>query len=101
MKRTAGSREQNYRPEDCGICRATLVGKRGSGFWEGGKGNLSNLSHIFASALYSRFSVFDSQPLYHLLGSRADDYLSLQREMLGAVCIFQTMYNLIESISVG
>ncbi|KAL8736681.1 MAG: hypothetical protein Q9166_000047 [cf. Caloplaca sp. 2 TL-2023] len=32
------SREQNYRPEDCGICKATVVGKRGSGFWEGGKG---------------------------------------------------------------
>lgn len=32
------SREQNYRPEDCGICRAVLVGKKGSGFWEGGKG---------------------------------------------------------------
>ncbi|KAF4537029.1 Zinc finger CHY-type protein [Lasiodiplodia theobromae] len=31
------SREQNYRPEDCGICHATLVGKKGSGFWEGGK----------------------------------------------------------------
>ena len=32
------SREQNYRPEDCGICRMVLVGKSGSGFWEGGKG---------------------------------------------------------------
>ncbi|KAL8715934.1 MAG: hypothetical protein Q9220_000601 [cf. Caloplaca sp. 1 TL-2023] len=32
------SREQNYRPEDCGLCRAVVVGKRGSGFWEGGKG---------------------------------------------------------------
>ncbi|KAL1966961.1 hypothetical protein VTN77DRAFT_3705 [Rasamsonia byssochlamydoides] len=32
------SREQIYRPEDCGICRAVLVGKSGSGFWEGGKG---------------------------------------------------------------
>ncbi|KAI4110907.1 MAG: hypothetical protein LQ339_000909 [Xanthoria mediterranea] len=32
------SREQNYRPEDCGLCRATVVGKKGSGFWEGGKG---------------------------------------------------------------
>ncbi|KAL8722289.1 MAG: hypothetical protein Q9225_001194 [Loekoesia sp. 1 TL-2023] len=31
-------REQNYRPEDCGICRKVVVGKRGSGFWEGGKG---------------------------------------------------------------
>jgi hypothetical protein len=33
-----GSREQNYRPEDCGICHAGLTGKRGTGFWEGGKG---------------------------------------------------------------
>ena len=32
------SREQNYRPEDCGICHALLIGKKGSGFWEGGKG---------------------------------------------------------------
>ncbi|KAE8151198.1 CHY zinc finger domain protein [Aspergillus avenaceus] len=32
------SREQIYRPEDCGVCRAVLVGKAGSGFWEGGKG---------------------------------------------------------------
>lgn len=32
------SREQNYRPEDCGICHTVLIGKRGSGFWEGGKG---------------------------------------------------------------
>ncbi|KAB8235134.1 uncharacterized protein BDW43DRAFT_40999 [Aspergillus alliaceus] len=32
------SREQIYRPEDCGVCRAVLIGKAGSGFWEGGKG---------------------------------------------------------------
>ncbi|KAE8354519.1 hypothetical protein BDV28DRAFT_147060 [Aspergillus coremiiformis] len=32
------SREQIYRPEDCGVCRAALIGKAGSGFWEGGKG---------------------------------------------------------------
>lgn len=32
------SREQNYRPEDCGVCHGVLVGKKGSGFWEGGKG---------------------------------------------------------------
>jgi hypothetical protein len=33
------SREQNYRPEDCGFCHGVLVGKRGGGgFWEGGKG---------------------------------------------------------------
>ncbi|EAW11341.1 uncharacterized protein ACLA_090340 [Aspergillus clavatus NRRL 1] len=32
------SREQIYRPDNCGICRAVLVGKAGSGFWEGGKG---------------------------------------------------------------
>ncbi|KAK3051837.1 hypothetical protein LTR09_007137 [Extremus antarcticus] len=32
------SREQNYRPEDCGTCHAPLTGKKGSGFWEGGKG---------------------------------------------------------------
>lgn len=32
------SREQHYRPEDCGFCHLTLIGKAGSGFWEGGKG---------------------------------------------------------------
>ncbi|KAG4411987.1 hypothetical protein IFR04_014874 [Cadophora malorum] len=33
------SREQNYRPEDCGICHGSLVGKKSvGGFWEGGKG---------------------------------------------------------------
>ena len=32
------SREQNYRPEDCGFCHASVVKKAGSGFWEGGKG---------------------------------------------------------------
>ncbi|KAI9711882.1 MAG: hypothetical protein M1828_001794 [Chrysothrix sp. TS-e1954] len=32
------SREQNYRPESCGFCGQGLVGKRGTGFWEGGKG---------------------------------------------------------------
>lgn len=32
------SREQNYRPEDCGVCHGVVVGKKGSGFWEGGKG---------------------------------------------------------------
>lgn len=32
------SREQNYRPEDCGVCHGVLVGKKGGGFWEGGKG---------------------------------------------------------------
>ncbi|KAI4102525.1 MAG: hypothetical protein L6R37_004352 [Teloschistes peruensis] len=32
------SREQNYRPEDCAVCKQSVVGKKGSGFWEGGKG---------------------------------------------------------------
>lgn len=32
------SREQNYRPEDCGTCHSSLIKKAGSGFWEGGKG---------------------------------------------------------------
>jgi uncharacterized CHY-type Zn-finger protein len=32
------SREQVYRPEDCGFCHSVLVGKKGGGFWEGGKG---------------------------------------------------------------
>ena len=33
-----GSREQNYRPEDCGTCHAPMTGSKGRGFWEGGKG---------------------------------------------------------------
>ncbi|KAL5339438.1 hypothetical protein BJX70DRAFT_387873 [Aspergillus crustosus] len=37
------SREQIYRPENCGICRSFLVGKVGSGFWEGGKGTRSKV----------------------------------------------------------
>ncbi|KAL4922287.1 hypothetical protein BDW62DRAFT_50814 [Aspergillus aurantiobrunneus] len=37
------SREQIYRPEDCGICRSYLVGKAGSGFWEGGRGTRSKV----------------------------------------------------------
>jgi uncharacterized CHY-type Zn-finger protein len=32
------SREQNFRPEDCGACGRILTGRRGGGFWEGGKG---------------------------------------------------------------
>ncbi|KAK0120057.1 hypothetical protein ONS95_011470 [Cadophora gregata] len=33
------SREQNYKPEDCGVCHGSLVGKKSvGGFWEGGKG---------------------------------------------------------------
>ena len=47
-----GSREQNYRPEDCAVCHASLVAKRGSGFWEGGKGE--NLGLNFdGSSCYS------------------------------------------------
>ncbi|KLU86356.1 hypothetical protein MAPG_05370 [Magnaporthiopsis poae ATCC 64411] len=32
------SREQNYRPESCLYCGRSVVGRKGSGFWEGGKG---------------------------------------------------------------
>ncbi|OQN98368.1 hypothetical protein B0A48_15636 [Cryoendolithus antarcticus] len=32
------SREQSYRPSDCSICHSSLVSKKGTGFWEGGKG---------------------------------------------------------------
>ncbi|THY79334.1 hypothetical protein D6C86_00172 [Aureobasidium pullulans] len=31
------SREQNYAPETCHFCRASMVARRGHGFWEGGK----------------------------------------------------------------
>ena len=32
------SREQNYAVEACGFCGRSVIGKRGKGFWEGGKG---------------------------------------------------------------
>ncbi|KAI1472862.1 uncharacterized protein F4812DRAFT_410640 [Daldinia caldariorum] len=32
------SREQNYAPEACGFCGRSVIGKKGKGFWEGGKG---------------------------------------------------------------
>lgn len=32
------SREQNFRPRECGVCGASLVKRPGTGFWEGGKG---------------------------------------------------------------
>jgi hypothetical protein len=50
------SREQVYRPENCGICKAILIGKAGSGFWEGGKGTRNR-------ALMSRKGTF---PLFML-----------------------------------
>jgi len=30
--------EQNYSPEECRMCKGSVVGKKGTGFWEGGKG---------------------------------------------------------------
>lgn len=33
------SREQNYAVEACRFCGRSVIGKRGKGFWEGGKGN--------------------------------------------------------------
>ncbi|OAA51760.1 CHY zinc finger domain protein [Metarhizium rileyi] len=32
------SREQNYTVEACGFCGRSVIGKKGRGFWEGGKG---------------------------------------------------------------
>ncbi|KAK2594048.1 hypothetical protein QQS21_008233 [Conoideocrella luteorostrata] len=32
------SREQNYMVEACGFCGRSVIGKKGRGFWEGGKG---------------------------------------------------------------
>ncbi|TLS25274.1 hypothetical protein PpBr36_07093 [Pyricularia pennisetigena] len=32
------SREQNYRVDSCGFCGRSVVGRRGTGYWEGGKG---------------------------------------------------------------
>jgi uncharacterized CHY-type Zn-finger protein len=32
------SREQPYRPEDCASCHKSVVRRKGTGFWEGGKG---------------------------------------------------------------
>lgn len=33
------SREQNYAVEACHFCGRSVIGRRGKGFWEGGKGN--------------------------------------------------------------
>ncbi|KAF4119448.1 CHY zinc finger [Geosmithia morbida] len=32
------SREQRYSPEACGFCGRSVIGRKGRGFWEGGKG---------------------------------------------------------------
>ncbi|KAK2005489.1 hypothetical protein LZ32DRAFT_175519 [Colletotrichum eremochloae] len=32
------SREQRYAPEACGFCGRSVIGRKGKGFWEGGKG---------------------------------------------------------------
>ncbi|TDZ24691.1 Uncharacterized protein Cob_v002280 [Colletotrichum orbiculare MAFF 240422] len=32
------SREQRYSPDACGFCGRSVIGRRGRGFWEGGKG---------------------------------------------------------------
>lgn len=32
------SREQNYSPEACAFCGRSVIGRKGRGFWEGGKG---------------------------------------------------------------
>jgi len=42
-----GSREQNFRPKDCGICHAWLTVRPGKGFWEGGQGELLFLYQFY------------------------------------------------------
>ncbi len=37
------SREQNYNPESCSFCGRSVIGKRGNGYWEGGKGTRNPL----------------------------------------------------------
>lgn len=32
------SREGRYKPESCGFCGRSVIGRKGRGFWEGGKG---------------------------------------------------------------
>jgi phage FluMu protein Com len=32
------SREQRYDPESCGFCGRSVIGRKGNGYWEGGKG---------------------------------------------------------------
>ncbi|RKU48721.1 hypothetical protein DL546_009687 [Coniochaeta pulveracea] len=32
------SREQRYNPESCSFCGRSVIGRKGSGYWEGGKG---------------------------------------------------------------
>ncbi|KAK3381303.1 hypothetical protein B0H63DRAFT_475292 [Podospora didyma] len=37
------SREQNYSVESCTFCGRSVIGKRGTGYWEGGKGTRSQV----------------------------------------------------------
>ncbi|KAJ5669622.1 hypothetical protein N7462_010692 [Penicillium macrosclerotiorum] len=60
------SREQIYRPDNCGVCKAVLVGKAGSGFWEGGKGTrnraLMSRKGIVISIYYDNFPLANNKP---------------------------------------
>lgn len=47
-----GSREQNYRPEDCATCHSVLIGRKGHGFWEGGKGTSFVAPFLACGALF-------------------------------------------------
>ncbi|UKZ85651.1 uncharacterized protein TrAFT101_001502 [Trichoderma asperellum] len=38
------SREQNYAVEACRFCGRSVIGRRGKGFWEGGKGNRDKIT---------------------------------------------------------
>lgn len=51
------SREQNYRPEDCGVCHSSLIKKAGSGFWEGGKGTRDKSRMSRKGTLNLRFAL--------------------------------------------
>lgn len=58
------SREQNYRPDDCGICHMSVVKKAGSGFWEGGKGTRDK-SRMSRKGMFVTSSFFLISPLLH------------------------------------
>lgn len=64
------SREQNYRPEDCQVCHSVLVAKKGSGFWEGGKGtrDKARMSRKGTRAFFASFFHISSRisPSYFL-----------------------------------
>ncbi|KAK7543791.1 hypothetical protein IWX50DRAFT_616336 [Phyllosticta citricarpa] len=71
------SREQNFRPEDCGVCHATLIGKKGSGFWEGGKVEPRGALGFPFWTAFDRQRLIPALPLDIPAAARHQDHLAL------------------------